>query len=116
VLVALVLISAAAVVGSAVASSASIPPTAMATAERVGVGDNFFRPRSVRVRKNARVVWAWTGRRKHDVRFVSGLRSGRPRRCYARRTGTCTRPFRRRGTYGYVCVFHGTMTGRVRVG
>ena len=86
-----------------------------AAAKRITVGDNFFRPRTVLVRKGGRVVWAWKGRRKHDVRFVSGPRAGRPRSCATRRRGDCSRRFRRAGTYGYVCVFHGSMAAQVRV-
>ena len=80
----------------------------------VSVGDNWFRPRSLTVSRGTAVTWRWRGRRRHDVFFVSGSR-GRPRRCGARRSGSCTRRFTRAGRFTYVCSFHGTMSGAVRV-
>ena len=87
---------------------------AVLSAPGVTVGDNWFRPRSLTVGRGAAVTWRWRGRRRHDVFFLPGPR-GRPRACPARRTGSCTRRFRRAGRYSYVCRLHGTMAGAVRV-
>ena len=81
----------------------------------VAVRDNLFKPRSLTVGKGGTVTWSWRGRRRHNVYFYSGPSAGRPRGCSSRRSGTCTRRFRRRGTYGYVCTLHGTMVGSVTV-
>jgi plastocyanin len=80
----------------------------------VSVGDNWFRPRSLTVTRGAAVTWRWRGRRRHDVFFLAGQR-GRPRPCAGRRSGSCTRRFPREGRFKYVCTFHGTMSGAVRV-
>jgi plastocyanin len=95
--------------------AADAPPAraARAAATPVSIGDNYFKPRKVRVRRGASVTWRWRGSRRHNVYFTSGTR--RPRTCAARRTGRCTRRFGRAGVYGYVCTFHGSMTGRVVV-
>ena len=79
------------------------------------IGDNFYRPRSLTVAKGGTVTWRWDGRRRHDVYFTSGPRSGRPRRCGAQRHGKCSRRFKKAGRYGYVCTIHGSMTGKVVV-
>jgi plastocyanin len=79
------------------------------------IGDNFFKPRTVKVSKGGAVTWRWAGRRRHNVHFTSGPRSGRPRGCGTKRKGSCSRRFRKRGRYGYVCTLHGSMTGKVVV-
>jgi len=79
------------------------------------IGDNFYRPRALTVAKGATVTWRWDGRRRHDVYFTSGPRSGRPRRCRAQRHGSCSRKFKKAGRYGYVCTIQGTMAGKVVV-
>jgi plastocyanin len=95
--------------------AAAAAPAPVAASAPVAVTDRGFRPRALTIRRGRAVTWAWTGRRRHDVYFVSGPRRGRPRSCARRRSGTCTRRFPVAGTYGYVCTLHGTMTGRVSV-
>ena len=104
----------------ALATVAAVPPVladssplAHAAAKRVVVGDNFFRPRSSTIRRGGTVRWAWRGHNRHNVVFVSGRR--RPRACRAQRRGSCTRRFRRAGSYRYICVFHPNMRGTIRV-
>lgn len=77
---------------------------------QISIVDNAFRPRTLAVRRGRGVTWSWQGRRRHDVWFTSG-----PRRCRPRRSGRCTRRFRRAGRYDYFCTLHGSMTGLVRV-
>jgi plastocyanin len=79
------------------------------------VGDNYYKPRSLSVSKGGAVTWRWAGHRRHNVHFTSGPRSGRPRGCRTKRRGSCTRRFRKRGRYGYVCTLHGSMTAKVVV-
>ncbi len=104
----------------ACATAAASPAAALAergttvAAASVTVGDNVFRPRATDIRTGAAVTWTWRGRRRHNIVFVSGP-SGKPRDCRARRAGSCTRGFRRRGSFEYVCTFHGSMAGIVRV-
>jgi plastocyanin len=81
----------------------------------VKVGDNYYRAHSVRIRRGSTVTWRWAGHRRHDVYFTRAPRGGKPRRCSSQRRGKCSRKFRKRGTYSYVCTLHGDMAGRVRV-
>jgi plastocyanin len=86
-------------------------PAGEASGRHVKVGDNYYRARTVHVSKGSTVTWRWAGRRRHDVYFTHGHIA----RCKSRRHGSCTRRFRRRGTFTYVCTLHGNMAGRVVV-
>ena len=110
-LAAAVAVGATGVVGATVASGDG--PQAQSAAKTVSVRDNFFRPRIASIGRGTTVTWRWRGRRRHDMRITSGR--GRPRNCGARRSGSCTRRFRRRGTFRYLCTFHGGMRGRISV-
>ena len=86
---------------------------AHSSATGVRVGDNYYRHSTVRIHRGGAVKWHWVGHRRHDVYFTSGRH--RPARCSARRSGSCSRRFRHRGTFSYVCTLHGDMAGRVIV-
>ena len=88
-----------------------------AAANRVAVDDYFFKSKSVAVKRGGVVTWIWRGSDDHNVVFTSAPRRvKKPKRCGTRSSGTCSRRFRRRGTYRYVCTLHATsMTGKVRV-
>jgi plastocyanin len=85
---------------------------AAARAASVTVGDDFFRPTSLRVRAGTTVRWTWRGRDVHNVTVTSGpTRFSSP----TQRSGTFSRRLRKRGTYRIVCTVHGQrMTIRVR--
>jgi plastocyanin len=90
-------------------------PARDAAAKRVKVGDDYYRPRAIHVRPGSKVTWRWAGRRRHDVHFTGAPRGAKPRFCGSRRRGSCTRRFRKRGRYVYVCTLHGGMSGKVVV-
>ena len=77
---------------------------------QVTVVDNDFKPGLVTVRPGRAVKWTWSGERRHNVWLERG-----PRGCGVRRSGSCTRTFRKTGAYDYYCTLHGSMAGRVRV-
>lgn len=73
--------------------------------------ENFFRPRTLEVRKGARVVWRNRGSRPHTTTSNSGLwDSGtlNPGQIFNRR-------FRKVGRFRYLCEIHDGMTGRIVV-
>ena len=109
-----IMLVAVATAAAAATAAPSLAGTAVGATASVTVGDNVFAPRSTTLRRNGRVRWIWRGRRRHNVVFASGS-LGAPRTCGARRSGDCVRRFRRRGSFGYVCTFHGSMAGMVRV-
>ena len=113
---ALVAAVAATTVGGAALADASEPASGAAT-KRVAVDDYFFKSKSVAVKRGGVVTWIWRGSDDHNVVFTSAPRRvKKPKRCGTRSSGKCSRRFRRRGTYRYVCTLHASsMTGKVRV-
>ena len=105
------------VAGIAVLGPASSPaegPQARTAARGVTVDDDFFRAKTVTIGKGGKVTWRWKGDDGHNVTFRKY--AGRPGRCGTRSSGSCTRQFRRSGTYSYLCTIHGSaMSGRVTV-
>jgi plastocyanin len=86
-----------------------------AASRSIGVNDNFFKPRSKSFSNPTSVTWKWKGNRTHNVHFTKAPKGAKPRNCGARKTGSCKRKLKKRGTYRYVCTFHGSMTGKVRI-
>jgi plastocyanin len=116
-----VIAGAAALAATGVAVPAGAGPDGQAAATRsVSVQDNFFAPRSRTVQRNDSVRFDWSrAENPHNVIWRSSpRRARRPRNCSLRTTGACTRTFRKRGTYRYVCTIHllsDDMRGRIRV-
>ncbi len=110
--------SALAVAGVAAVAVAG-PAATTSGVKRVAVRDNFFSPKAVRIGRGQSVRWTWRGSEPHNVVFRKTPRGAKPKRCGTtrRRGASCTRKFRKRGTYRYVCTIHelAGMTGRVVV-
>jgi plastocyanin len=97
---------------TATAGYATEPAGQAARAVGVTVGDDFFRPGRLSVRRGTTVRWTWRGRDVHNVTVTSGPARFRSR---TQSEGTFSRRLRRRGTYRIVCTVHGQrMTIRVR--
>ena len=115
-LTAILAVTAAAALTSGPASGAgerSTSADARASASRtVAVRDDRFAPSSVSVRKRGTVRFVWRGSNTHNVRAYRG----RMTTCGYRRSGSCTRRFRRRGLVKLICDAHPTdMRATVRV-
>jgi plastocyanin len=96
-----------------VAAVAAVPIADAATSS-VGVRDNFFKPKTKTIKKNDSVKFSWAkANNPHNVRFSK--KSGRPKNCGTRTSGSCTRKFKTRGTFKYVCSIHPGMTGAIKV-
>lgn len=103
-----------AVAAVAVPTSSAAPDTtatAAATTKKakVSVRDDFFSPKTIKVRKGGSVTWTWRGDSGHDVVGKGGLKST------IKSTGTYKKTFKKTGSYSYVCTIHEGMTGTVRV-
>jgi plastocyanin len=87
-------------------------PASGASSYRVKMGDNFFKPKTVTVRKNTTVRWKWKTKAPHDVvgRGPSHFTSGSPKN-----HGNFSVKLRRKGTYRIVCVVHPKMKMTIRV-
>ena len=83
----------------AVAIAAAVAVPALAAGPTVRVDDNFFKAKTVRIKKDTTVKWTWVGERPHNVVF-KGFKS------QLKKTGTYRHTFRKAGTYRYVCTLH----------
>ena len=83
----------------AVAVTAAVAVPALAAGPTVRVDDDFFKAKTVRIKKNTTVKWTWVGERPHNVVF-KGFKSK------LQRSGTYRHTFRKAGTYRYVCTVH----------
>jgi plastocyanin len=105
-LIAVVLVVALAAVAGAVA----IP--AFGASKSVKVGDNFFSPKSVTVKRGTKVTWRWTGSAPHNVTVTSG-----PKKFHSKTQtkGTYRAIPHTKGTYRIVCTIHAGMTMTLKV-
>jgi plastocyanin len=82
----------------------------------VEIGDDFFKPRSIRVKKGTRVIFKWTGINRHNARGMEGQRftTGLRGRTSGQKGVTINAA---RGTrIEYICEFHpDVMIGVIRV-
>jgi plastocyanin len=76
------------------------------------VGDIFYRPATLTVRRGSRVRWVWRGRLRHNVTVVRGPTRFRSP---TQRSGSFARVLRRRGTYRLICTIHGARLQSMRI-
>ena len=91
----------------------AIPATAgSTTSERasktVGAYNNYFDPKSVKVKRGTKVTWVI----RQGVHNVRGRSLNSPNLTKGR---TYSKKFKRSGTYNYVCTLHPGMKGKVVV-
>src|SRR4051794_13717503 len=93
-----------------IAGAVAIP--AFAATKTVKIGDNFFKPRTVTVKRGTKVVWKWTGSAPHNVTVTKG-----PKRFHSRTqtSGHYSATPHRRGTYRIVCTIHAGMAMTLKV-
>jgi len=93
-----VVLSCAALVLTAIPASAAITS--------VSVGDNYFSSAVKTVSRGTRVVWVNRGHRYHTITTRGWSVVLRPGERYSRRV---------KHGFRYVCIYHGSMAGRVAV-
>ncbi|MGH2715366.1 MAG: cupredoxin domain-containing protein [Thermoleophilaceae bacterium] len=81
-------------------------------ARTVTVGDVFFSPTSLSVRRGTRVRWVWRGRLRHNVTVVRGPARFRSR---TQRSGSYSRVLRQAGRYRLICTIHGARLQSMRI-
>ena len=89
---------------------AALSVPALAAGPTVRVGDDYFKAKTVRIKRGTTVTWRWVGSNSHDVVF-------RNFKSKLKERGTYRHKFKRRGTYRYVCTLHDDegMRGKVVV-
>ncbi|HEX6021314.1 MAG TPA: plastocyanin/azurin family copper-binding protein [Solirubrobacter sp.] len=103
--------------GAALLSAA---PVQGATKKTVRLGDNYFAPKSMKVKRNTTVVWRWPGFEEagdvHDVKLKSGPKGVKKFHSEAAATDyTFKRKLRKAGTYKIVCTLHEEMRMTIKV-
>ena len=95
---------------SSLAAAGAVP--ALASTRSVKVGDNFFGPKTLTVKKGTTIHWSWHTSAIHNV-VGSGrasFSSGSPKS-----KGSYSRKLTRAGTYKIVCVVHSDMRQTIKV-
>lgn len=97
---------------SAAACAAVAIPASGASSYRVKMGDNFFKPKVVTVKKGTTVRWKWKTKAPHNVvgRGPARFTSGSPKI-----SGNFARKLTRKGTYRIACVVHPNMKMTIKV-
>jgi plastocyanin len=98
-------------VAVAVAAAAFAIPAFGAT-KTIKLGDNFFSPKTVSVKRGTAVVWKWTGSAPHNVTVTSG-----PKKFHSKtqNKGTFKAIPHTPGTYKIVCTIHAGMAMTLKV-
>ena len=94
------------------AGTAAFAIPAFAATKSVKLGDNFFSPKSVSVKRGTKVVWKWTGSAPHNVTVTSG-----PKKFHSKTqtSGTYSAIPHTKGTYKIVCTIHAGMAMTLKV-
>jgi len=100
-LIAIVAFAAAAAAVPAVSALASTAP------EKITVGDNFFKPKTVTIKRGTRVTWVWHSFGvPHNVTVKSGPSKFHSRQLQS--SGSYSHLFNKKGTYHLFCTLHPT--------
>jgi plastocyanin len=86
------------------------PAASTAATRTVAVGNNFFSPRRISIRRGDRVRWSW-----RSAGTAHNVTSSRFRGSATRSSGSFTARFTRTGRYPYHCTIHPGMNGTVVV-
>jgi plastocyanin len=88
------------------ACAALAVPAFGASTTSIKMGDNFFKPTKVTVKKGTTVRWKWSTKAPHNVvgRGPARFTSGSPKT-----KGNFSRKLTKAGTYRIVCVVHPAM-------
>ena len=86
--------------------------------KKVSVGDNFFAPDALKVRKDTKVIWRWPKYPGdvHDVKLRSGPKG--VKRFHSEQAASSysfARTLKKPGKYVVICTLHEDMTMTIRV-
>ena len=108
----------AAVAGDALLVSAA--PVQGASTKTISLGDNYYAPKAVTVKKGTTVTFRWPGFDEagdvHDVKLKSGPKGAKPFKSESAATDyTFKRKLTVPGTYKIVCTLHDEMKMTIKV-
>jgi plastocyanin len=91
---------------TALVVSAVLAVSALGATKTVTVGDDFFKPKSVSIKKGSTVKWTWKGKAPHNVTVTKGpVKFKSP----TKKTGTFSKKLTKTGTYSIICTVHGSV-------
>jgi plastocyanin len=102
----------------AAAACALAPAAALAATRKIQVGDDYYGPTKVTVKKGTTVRWSWLAdnENSHDVKLKSGPKGVRKFHSASAATDyTYSRKLTVAGTYKIVCTLHQDMTMTITV-
>lgn len=111
---ALCLVASLALAAAVTLGTTQAPAAGKAT---VKVGDNFFKPKSKKVRKGTTVRFKWTGDAAHNVTKRKGPGGRIESKTTSSRGVNFRKKFKQRGKYRFICTVHPSamkLTLRVR--
>ena len=101
------------------AAACAFPAAALgAAAKRVQVGDDYYGPTKVTVKRGTTVKWVWLAdnANSHDVKLVKAPKGVKRFHSASAATDyTFTRTLTKRGTYRFLCTLHQGMRMTIRV-
>ena len=105
------------IAGAALLSAA---PAHGAATKTVNLGDNYFAPKTLKVKRGTTVTWKWPGFEQagdvHDVKLSSGPKGVKKFHSEAASTDySFKRKLKVAGTYKLVCTLHHEMRMTIRV-
>ncbi len=94
-----------------IAAALAVPAFGSTPSKNVKIGDDFFRPTSLKIKHGTKVVWKWTGSNTHNVTVISG-----PEKFHSpdKSSGSYGHTVKKKGSYDLMCTLHG-FTMRVKV-
>jgi plastocyanin len=88
------------------ATAAFVVPALAASSKTVSVGDNFFKAKTLTVKKGTKVTWKWTGANMHNVTVLKGPAKFASK---TQTTGSFAETLKKPGTYQIVCTIHAAL-------
>ena len=81
----------------------SAAPAQAARTKTIHIGDNYFAPATVKVKKGTTVKWNWTGSDQHNVVVQKGPASFQSS---LKTKGSYKKKLKKKGTYTIICSIH----------
>jgi len=81
----------------------------------VRIGDNFYKPKSLKIKRGATVTWHWTGKSQHNVTLTQAPKHVKQFISNTQAKGTFSHKFSIKGSYTIVCTVHANMSMHITV-
>lgn len=104
-----------AIATTAVLALAVVPVAFGRATKTVELGDNFFDPTSLKVKKDARVAFEWTGNEEHNVTKAKGPGPFFESETTSQQGVNFKHRFKKKGAYKLICTLHGEMRMKIEV-